>query len=476
MAAKFGTSGLRGLASELVGETSYRYASAFVRHLVETSAAKLGAPVFLGWDFRASSIAIASNVASAIKAQGLTPVACGPIPTPALAFYAMSNSAASIMITGSHIPADRNGLKFYLPSGEISKPDELRISELAAAHAGHPPAAGTLEASFGPVDAEAAALFRRRMTALTRSSPLAGMSIGVYQHSTVARDMLGEILSEAGASWVALGRSESFIPIDTEALPPDADAALKGWCKDHQLDAIISADGDGDRPLIVDAQGSAIRGDIIGALTARFLGAEHVATPVTSNSGIDGACGARVLRTRVGSPYVIEAMAKALDEGSQRVVGFEANGGFLTASPFIYDGATIEPLPTRDCFLPIMAVLIMARREKRSLAQMVQNYDLPVALADRLENFAVERSTSIMKHLRSSHSAIRNFMAYAGEVQSIDNLDGLRMTFNGDEIVHFRPSGNAPEFRCYIEAKSKLRAEVLLAKSLASVSRWADQE
>ena len=59
--------------------------------------------------------------------SGLKPIDCGTIPTPALAYHAMAAGCAAIMITGSHIPSDRNGLKFYLPSGEISKADEAGI-------------------------------------------------------------------------------------------------------------------------------------------------------------------------------------------------------------------------------------------------------------------------------------------------------------------------------------------------------------
>ncbi len=68
---------------------------------------------------------------TALKHAGLVPVDCGFIPTPALALYAMSRKRASLMVTGSHIPADRNGIKFYRPDGEIDKNDELHITRIA---------------------------------------------------------------------------------------------------------------------------------------------------------------------------------------------------------------------------------------------------------------------------------------------------------------------------------------------------------
>ena len=123
---KFGTSGLRGLAVELEGQAARRYTAAFLRHLAELGQDK-GGRVYLGQDFRPSSPAIVADCAAAIVAAGLEPVDCGTLPTPALALHAMAAGCAAIMVTGSHIPTDRNGLKFYVPGGEISKADEAGI-------------------------------------------------------------------------------------------------------------------------------------------------------------------------------------------------------------------------------------------------------------------------------------------------------------------------------------------------------------
>src|SRR5690606_2121409 len=99
---------------------------AFLRH-VESLGQLGGGKVFLGRDFRYSSPAIAEDCAAAIAQFGLEAVDCGTIPTPALACHAMAAGCGAIMVTGSHIPVDRNGLKFYLPGGEISKADEAGI-------------------------------------------------------------------------------------------------------------------------------------------------------------------------------------------------------------------------------------------------------------------------------------------------------------------------------------------------------------
>src|SRR5690606_27368798 len=114
-AMKFGTSGLRGLSTDLKGPASRLYAAAFGRYLLESGKAKAGDDILLGRDFRDSSPEIAANCAEALGRLGFRVIDCGTVPTPALALYGLENRAASLMVTGSHIPADRNGIKFYRP-------------------------------------------------------------------------------------------------------------------------------------------------------------------------------------------------------------------------------------------------------------------------------------------------------------------------------------------------------------------------
>ncbi len=466
MSLKFGTSGLRGLSTDLVGKASAVYATAFVRHLANKGWLAAEGRVLIGMDFRPSSPEIVMTCAGALAAEGYAPVDCGALPTPALAFKAISEKAPALMVTGSHIPADRNGIKFYRPDGEIDKQDELEISRIAAEifedqrFVMAAPLHGVNES------VEAMQQFTRRNRALLPVGSLSGLRIGVYQHSTVARDLFVELLGHAGADVVALGRSDHFIPVDTEAVSPEAIALLRDWARDHSLDAIISADGDGDRPLLTDEAGQPLRGDLIGLITARFLGAGVVVTPVTSNSGIEAAGDYTTIRTRVGSPFVIEGMQKAIAQGKTGVIGFEANGGLLTASPFTVNGNLLAPLPTRDCFLPSFAVLLAARAEKSGLKAYAARFRLPVAEADRLENFPLEVSSALMSHLRGSATNLAAFVKPLGEVGAVSDIDGLRVTLKDGSVIHFRPSGNAPEMRCYVEAADDGAAKGLLARGL----------
>ena len=464
MSLKFGTSGLRGLSQDLKGKASAIYATAFARHLLTSGMAKHGDPILIGQDFRDSSPAIAQTCIAALKAAGLTPLDCGALPTPALALYGLSIKAAALMITGSHIPADRNGIKFYRPNGEIDKKDELAIAELAKQAESDGVTADTAQAENHAEQANT--LFFRRNASLLPEQSLTGLKIGVYQHSTVARDLFVDVLKHYGANVASLGRSETFIPVDTEAVSADTLEKLKAWAAEHHFDAIISADGDGDRPLLADEHGAPLRGDLLGLITANFLKADVVVTPVTSNSGIESSGDFDVVRTKVGSPFVIAGMDEALAAGKKGIIGFEANGGFLTASPFEFSGKTISPLPTRDCFLPLLAALKLVADQKKPLSEIAAAYKLPVAAADRLQDFPQEKSAAIMDHLRSSRANLEAFLAPVGTVKDTSDIDGLRVTLTDGSTIHFRPSGNAPEMRCYVEAANEDEAKALLSKGL----------
>lgn len=461
---KFGTSGLRGLVTELVGLPTYAHVRAFCAMLQEDRATEAHGEVLIGRDLRSSSPLIAAQCAQAVADAGLEPVDCGAVPTPALAQAAMAAGSPAVMVTGSHIPDDRNGLKFYRAQGEIDKADEARILAQHQALA------------LTAVPAIPVAVQTRNVLAGYRARYvdffgrcLEGFTIGVYQHSSVGRDVICDVLAALGATPVALGRSDTFIPVDTEALrPEDEDLALR-WASERKLDAIVSTDGDADRPLIADETGRFLRGDLVGALTARFLGADAIVTPVTSNSALDrpGAF-AKVLRTRVGSPYVIAGMVQAEAEGAKAIIGFEANGGVLLGSDIMRDGKRLAALPTRDAMLPILATLALAHAARQPLNTIAAEARFAIALSNRLQEVPQDRTAALIARLDAEDSGFRD-AAFAphGAVAARDRRDGLRLTLGNGATVHFRASGNAPELRIYVEAATPAAAEALLAENLA---------
>jgi phosphomannomutase len=276
---------------------------------------------------------------------------------------------------------------------------------------------------------------------------------------------------------VRRGYSEDFIPVDTEAVRPEDVALARAWAAAERFDLLVSTDGDGDRPLVGDEQGNWLRGDIVGILTAHFLDAEAVVTPVSSNTALERSDWfPQVLRTRIGSPYVIDGMRSALDGGAARVVGYEANGGFLTLTPFERDGRVLSALPTRDAAIVALAVVLLAARHGIPVSQLGALLPARFTASNRLKDFPTEFSTRRIAALAADTAAIERQFPRLGPVERVDETDGLRITFASQEIVHLRPSGNAPELRCYTEADSASRAETLNAECLGALEAWREQE
>jgi phosphomannomutase len=456
MAPKFGTSGLRGLVTELTDGLCAGYVRAFLKAVPHQG------QVMIARDLRPSSARISAAVAAAAAEMGLRVADCGEVPTPALALAAMAAGAPSVMVTGSHIPADRNGLKFYAVSGEITKADEAAIlaafAEAAPGVAAVPEDAGAARAAYA----------RRYTDAYGRA--LQGLRIGLYQHSSVARDLLTDVLIGLGAEVTTLGRSDSFIPVDTEAVSAATRAMFAGWAADSAFDAIVSTDGDADRPLLADAAGEVIPGDVIGTLTALALGADTIVTPVSSNTMIEASGRFRATaRTRIGSPYVIAEMEARMAAPGAKVVGFEANGGFLLGFAARGPTGAIAPLMTRDAFLPIVASLAEAARQKRSLRDLVDTLPARHTASDRLEEVPTDWSQGFVAGLSADAAGRAAF--FSGKTEHlIDRTDGLRVSFSDGTILHLRPSGNAPELRCYAEAEDPGTATRLVRETLDRIA------
>lgn len=454
----FGTSGVRGLVTDLTDSICYAYAQAFI------GAIDKPAKMVIGHDLRPSSPQITQACAQACADLGIEVVYVGALPTPAIAYYAMQQGAPAIVVTGSHIPFDRNGIKFYRAEGEITKADEQAI--LAAAIQVPD---DLLPAPLPLLDNRAETAYLRRYTEFFASDLCAGMRIAVYQHSGVGRDLLSELFTKLGAEVLTLGRSDSFVPIDTEAVRPEDIEQAQSWAKEHRFDLIVSTDGDADRPLIGDEKGDWLRGDVVGVLCARALGVDTVVTPVSSNTVLERSNWfSHTLRTRIGSPYVLAGMGEA----SGLVAGYEANGGFLLGSD-IERESRLKALPTRDAVLPMLALISLAKAAGAAISSLASSLPARFTASDRIPGIPTTWSLARVAELTDGNLALAELIQLElGEVESIDTTDGVRTTFSSGEIVHLRPSGNAPELRCYVEADDASEAQALCQKVLANIHAY----
>ena len=527
---RFGTSGRRGEVVHLTQLEVYINVLAELGYLESRSVAEggiiRGEEFYFAYDLRPSSSTyvpeqqgrgeIAQAVECAIRDAGMRPVNLGRIPTPALAHYAVSHGRGSIMITGSHIPFDRNGYKTNTARGELGKTDEGPINRAVQSVRERVYSEPFVESPFDErglfksghreLSAEgdqARTAYIERYTSFFHGFSLDGWRLVVYQHSSVGRDVLVEILERLGAEVFPSGRSNTFIAIDTEnideaQLATIQELAEEAIAKHGSIDAVVSMDGDSDRPLIlsVDAPTGRVRffgGDLVGMIVAMYLGADAAVVPISCNDAIDRSTLAQVVepKTRIGSPYVIAGMERALRKGRQTVCGWEANGGFLAGSDIVRNGNLLRALPTRDAVLPILGVLFAAQAKGLSVSELfdqlprrfssaarLQDFPRPIAaeMVERLsprdpnvqdvafdQGVAGEQMEAIRKQLESLFTPQMGF----GTITRLNYTDGVRIIFSSGDVAHLRPSGNADEFRIYAVADTQARANSITKMGVA---------
>ena len=490
-------------------------------------------------DLRPSTDRIMRACAQAIIDSGCQAENAGKIPTPALIAHAIAKRSAGVMVTGSHIPFDRNGIKINKSVGEVLKSDEagiiravegVRAEEYSRSATASPfDACGMLKRvpELPPLDGAAEASYLRRYVNCFSRSGLAGLRVIVYQHSAVGRDILPRILRELGAEVVTAGRSETFIPIDTENITDEELERLEAFtvaaeAGGRPISAIVSTDGDSDRPLVTAVlPASAVApgtrrvrflpGDLLGVVVADYLRADAAAVPISANDAIERRLGERKIilqKTKIGSPYVVAALDDLRAIGKhQRIVGWEANGGFLTGSDIELNGASLAALPTRDALLPILANLFAAAEQGVGLAALWERLPARFGRAGLLDDFPVAASQAILAQLipagtvvevefdhsdgvvdcsrvdgsctplngsavedwqRSQATLTRFFTPALGfdAIARINVLDGVRVYFRNGDIAHIRPSGNAPQLRIYAVSGSQARADRIVELAL----------
>ena len=389
-ALKFGTSGRRGDVVHLTQLEVYLNALAELEYLQSLPASEGGIArgdhFYYALDLRPSSSGfvaeqqgrggLAQAVERAISDAGMKPVNLGRIPTPALTYFALQRGRGSMMITGSHIPFERNGYKTNSAKGELLKHDEApinaRVEQVRQRLYNQPCSASIFDRhgdfkeghrELGPESGEAREAYLHRYCDFFASGLLQGKRLLVYQHSAVGRDLLVEILQRLGAEVIPAGRSEKFVPIDTENIDDEQLSDLQSLADEAAerfgpLDAVVSTDGDSDRPLILGVEpgpptrtGGAGRvrfwgGDLVGMMVAEYLRADAVVVPISCNDGIDRGALKEIVepKTRIGSPFVIAGMDKARAKGRKAICGWEANGGFLTGSDIERGGKVLKAL------------------------------------------------------------------------------------------------------------------------------------
>lgn len=446
----FGTSGIRGYTSSeetdyvtLSDDFCYNITRAFMQHLNKKGV------IAVGRDLRETSLYLQNIIMQSIFDHGCTPINCGITPTPALTYYVKnSNCIGGVMISGSHIKASMNGLKFINNEEEISKIEEAHIEKIYD---------NIKNDKIPNKDGSSISRFSEKNNAhdcytsflKKHAGDYSGLKIVIDVRNSCHQKTMTSVLTKAGAEIIFLTNiQEKFVALDTES-SDSVNSELQQEILKYKADIGITYDSDGDRPSFYDERGNLIDGDVIATIIADNIPTKNIATPINSSSIIDS-IGKKVYRTKVGSPYVIAAMKQFNCD-----FGFESNGGCIFS----------EVMYTRDGGYPTILLLNLLVSKKRKLSELLGQYPRFFMYKTKLD-CPTKYNQYILNTLREK---------YLSEKKQINELDGLKVYIDDETWVLFRPSSNAPEFRVFVESKFRDLTQQLALHSVSLVKTIVDK-
>lgn len=441
----FGTDGVRGLAnSELTPELALRLGQAAAGFL---RSQKADGPVVIGRDTRRSCSLLEDALAAGICSAGVDVIRLGVIPTPAVAFLVESfEGCGGVVISASHNPAPYNGIKFFDFRGyKLSEQAEATIeAELLRPQVDRPtgPAVGVSTHAADAVD--------RYIDHLRHSAPvrLKGMKIALDCANGATTAVAPRIFRLLGADVHVIGNRPDGININLDSGSTYPQRLIQ-IIKDGKFDLGFAFDGDGDRVIAVDNEGTEVDGDVIMAICADHLHncgelpRNTVVTTVMTNLGFDIAMknkGIKVTKTNVGDRYVLEEMLK-----SGAVLGGEQSGHII-----YHRHAT-----TGDGLVSALQLLRAVCETGRPLSELSQ---VMKRLPQRLLNVSVKGKIAKNGDFIGSNPALGDAVGKAE----------AELGSTGRILV--RPSGTEPLVRVMVEAESEELANAIAERVAGVVS------
>lgn len=444
MAGKlFGTTGIRGTANDfLTPEFCSNIACVFGNYAKERFNAK---NVVVGMDPRTSSDMIKHAVISGLISAGCDVYDSGIAPTPAIQYAVKENYKfdVGVMITGSHIPANRNGIKFFIPDGnEVYGKMEEEIEDMYFNKK-------FKRASWNEIGrvytADAGKIYKEMLlNEGVKVDKEGGLKIVVDTGHGAQSNIVPFVLRELGHKVITLNaQMDGFFP----GRPSEPDKKnlenLIKVVKALNADIGIAFDGDGDRSIFIDDKGEYIMGDVIGAIIADYVMKEGdvVVTGISTSAIIDYVAErhkGKVIRTKVGAADVVGAMMK-----NNAVFGFEENGGCIF--PDINLG--------REGGLTAVKILKILHEKKKRMSEIIAEYPKFYQIKEKIQckDELKNKLTAAIKE------RIKTEINDAG----IDETDGVKVLFS-DGWILFRPSWTEPVYRIFAEGKSEDKARGLI--------------
>lgn len=430
MARMFGTDGVRGVAgSELSIELATKLGQAGAYIL--TKEQEHQATIIVGCDTRISGGMLASALMSGICSVGANAIFVGVMPTPAIANLTRKHKVdAGVVISASHNPMEFNGIKFF--NGEGYKlPDALEDEIEALIRDDMKEVILPIGSGVGKIDYRFD-LRDEYVEFMKKCVPvdLKGMKIVVDCAEGAAHYTSVKALRDLGADLVAIHTDPDGTNINSNCGSTHMDE-LKARVVYEKANVGIAFDGDADRMLAVDENGTLIEGDQILAVCGNYLKKKGklkkntIVVTVMSNLGFSlmgEKEGIHIEKTKVGDRYVLENMR---EHGYN--IGGEQSGHII----FLDDNTTGDGLLSA---LHLLDVMVQTGKPLSELAQVMEV--LPQALVN----------AKVPNHKKE------NFMEYQEIAEAIAAVE---KKFNGEGRVLIRPSGTEPLVRVMIEGKEQ---------------------
>jgi len=425
----FGTDGVRGVANEdLTPELALALGRASARVLG-------GDAVVIGRDTRRSGPMLEAALAAGYASEGVDVTLLGVVPTPAVAHAAADRGVPGAMISASHNPFPDNGIKLFAAGGrkladEAEEQLEAELAHLLGSGGGdRPTGAGVGAVAVDP--GSALSRYADALRAAVDGRSLAGLRAVLDCAHGAASAIAPAILRSLDVEVDVVHAEPDGVNINDDA-GSTAPEALQHAVRDRGADVGLALDGDADRLLAVAADGTLVDGDHVIAVlaidrqTRGALPHDTVVATVMSNLGFRQGMarrGIRVVDTKVGDRYVLEAL-----ERSGAALGGEQSGHVIQT-----DLAT-----TGDGLLTALCLLDVVARTGRPLGDLAA--EAMTSLPQVLVNVRLAR--------RDSHLVER----LADDVAAAES----RLGEEGRVLV--RPSGTEPLIRVMVEAPTEARA------------------
>lgn len=434
----FGTSGIRGPADTLfTSQFCFDIGRTFIQFLKDHNS--LG-PIAIGMDPRESSPRIKKDLLAGLATADIALFDEGVTPIPSINWLIKSTPVVgAIMITGSHIAPELNGLKFYAHDEEVSEEDQHQIENIYTKIRG-----GKIVEINKHVEMEnkAARLYADMLFGLI-SNKLPQWRVALDCANGAQSVVIPQLLTRLGLRVIEVNCDiqQDFIARDTDTDDKAQLELLKSTVVEQNCDFGVAFDGDGDRMVFVDETGQFVQGEYTCSLITKESPGDTVVTTISASQVVDK-LGKKVIRTKVGSPYVVGAMKKA-----DVLFGFEPNGGAVSA----------EIMYTRDGGGALMKIFNIFSSFNGTFSELIGT--LPKFYMDRTKvDYKWELQGEILSKAKEEFKGVK-----------VEDVDGLKIWLDDSTWILFRSSQNAPEFRVFAESKSATTSKELLDKGIAFV-------